>query len=475
MGSRWIQISPAGAGYKRPMADTDDFHYERAYLAFELRNFKLAESELKELLTRDPDHAYALALLAACMVNTGRAKEAETVAGDSLAHMPSYAYAHYVTACARQAQGKTIEAEISIEEALKLNPASPDYIVYLARLQPNHSKRALSLVRQALALAPEHLGVLNEYHRRLTELGMKHDAEAVAKQMLALYPNDANAHAQNAWVALDAPGKQGKALEHFQQALKLDPNQKSLVDGLRQAEHDVRSPLAKLLKRVPSLFIWRLAGVTMFLAAFLYSALGSKFQGPPMYLTIGLPLGFIFLYFFLSGLDWLYFYVSKLFRKREREEIVKLLGQKSLSIIGGILFGGILIYLDMQKKSGHLVFAWSLPKWLWDDWIKMHPAYGFVGPILFLLAASAAVAGPVYILSFHLTKKARTTQYFGAWLGFLWGLCMLGVFVMLAYMGPGIAVSLAIIAIMLVFYLITQNDQLRGIVKEIIRKDQTGL
>lgn len=472
IASAWI-CRPS-AGYKLPMPDTSDYHYDRAYLAFELHNYKLAESELKAQLAQDPGHPSALALLGACMVNTGRAKEAEKCAGDALVNMPDYAYAHYVMACARQAQGKTLEAEISIEEALKLSPDSPSYIVYLACLQPNHSKRALTLVKQALTLAPYHLGALKEYHRRLSDLGMKHDAEAVAVQMLALYPDDSTAHAQNAWMALEAPGKQDKALEHFQQALKLNPNQKELVDGLRQAEHDLRSPIAKLLKRVPRHFIWRLAAATMVLAVFFFAALGSKFSGPPMYLTIGLPLLFIFLYFLLWSIDWLYFYIGKLFRKHERDEFVTQVSQKSLAIAGGVALGGTLIYLDVQKKAGHPVFTWSLPHWLWDDWIKMHPVYGAMGPILFLLAVSVAVACPVYCLSFHIKKQPRTTQYFGAWLGFLWGLSMLGVFVIMAYTGPGIPVSLCIIVIMLVFYLISQNDRLRGIVKEIIRKDQTG-
>jgi len=89
-------------------------------------------------------------------------------------------------------------------------------------------------VRFDRALDPEHAGCLNLRAMAEVKLGRKAQAAATIEAALARDPENAGTHANRGWTYLEESDP-GRALEHFREALRLDPENEWAREGMVEA------------------------------------------------------------------------------------------------------------------------------------------------------------------------------------------------------------------------------------------------
>jgi len=209
---------------------------QRALLLFEQSRFDQAERELQQLLLDDPNHAIAHSLLARCLCRRKAFAEAtrEAEAGVHLA--PNSSFAHYMHALVLNDRDRLPDAENAIGEAIRLDPEDADYWALFANLQMQQKawSKALHSAEQGLAIDAEHVECNNRRAMALVKLGRKAEAGATIDATLARNPDDAFSHANQGWTLLEK-GDHAKALEHFREALRIQPEMEWARTGLVEA------------------------------------------------------------------------------------------------------------------------------------------------------------------------------------------------------------------------------------------------
>ncbi len=134
------------------------------------------------------------------------------------------------------AMRKYNEAEENLRQAISLDPADADYHAVLAavKLQRKNYQEALDLANHALELEPANLNALNIRSSALVKLDKKDEAFATIEGALRENPNNAHTHANYGWGQLEK-GSPKKALEHFREALKNDPDSPMAQAGMQEA------------------------------------------------------------------------------------------------------------------------------------------------------------------------------------------------------------------------------------------------
>jgi tetratricopeptide (TPR) repeat protein len=197
---------------------------DRALVLYQQSRFDLAERELRQTLAEDPDSPLAHALLSFCLSGRKRHDEAIGEAERAVALAPGLPLVHHALASALYHQDKLTEAESAIGEAIRLDPTEADYFALLAsiHLEQRRPDDARKAAEEGLAADPEHVGCANLRAMALVKLGRKHEAGATIEGALAKDPQNALTHANQGWTLLHQ-GDHRKALEHFREALRLDP------------------------------------------------------------------------------------------------------------------------------------------------------------------------------------------------------------------------------------------------------------
>ena len=196
----------------------------------------LAEREFRQALADDPGEAIGHAFLALCLSGRDRDTEALTEANEAVRLAPASPFVHSVRGRALLGLKRLGEAEASIREAIRLDPRDAAYRVLLgqAQMARERPKEALASADEALALDGQHLGARNLRAMALTQLGRKDEAAKTLGEALAEDPEDAFSHANQGWVALHASDPD-KALIHFYEALRLNPNMEWARLGIVEA------------------------------------------------------------------------------------------------------------------------------------------------------------------------------------------------------------------------------------------------
>ena len=209
---------------------------ERASLLLQQRRHDLAETELRRHLTAEPDDAHGHTLLALCLAALDRDREAIDEAREAIRLAPDLANAHYAHALALESVNKYGDAERAIGEAIRLDPEEADYYALLAQVHANRRRwrDALATADQGLAIDPEHSGCLNLRAHALVQLNRRDDAAETIGEALARDPEDPFTHANQGWARLHA-GDHAAALDHFREALRLDPRLEWAREGLVEA------------------------------------------------------------------------------------------------------------------------------------------------------------------------------------------------------------------------------------------------
>ncbi|MBI3969002.1 MAG: tetratricopeptide repeat protein [Chloroflexi bacterium] len=211
-------------------------HLQRALLLYQQSRLDLAEQELRQALVTDPDDPFAHSLLALCLTEAERFGEATDEAQRAVHLAPDFAFAHYALAQVLRSRRRFEEAVVAIREAIRLDPHDADHFTALATicLERGQWREALDAANEGLEIDPEHPGCLNCRAFALVKLGQRDDAAATMEGALASDPQSAVTHANQGWALLHQSDHR-RALEHFREALRLDPELDWAREGIVEA------------------------------------------------------------------------------------------------------------------------------------------------------------------------------------------------------------------------------------------------
>jgi tetratricopeptide (TPR) repeat protein len=197
---------------------------ERAWLLYERSRYEMAEKEVGLALAQAPDDPQAHALMALCLLQREQFGEATEHARRAVSSAPDMPFPHYVLARVWEARNHLDEAETAVREAVRLDPSEPNYHAFLGvlRLRRSDWDGALAAGEAALALDPEHVEAVNLRAQALRRTGARQSAHAELTEALRTEPDEAATHANLGWNYLEE-GDRAKAMEHFCEALRLDP------------------------------------------------------------------------------------------------------------------------------------------------------------------------------------------------------------------------------------------------------------
>jgi tetratricopeptide (TPR) repeat protein len=226
---------------------------ERGILLYRQSRHEMAEAQLRQSLTDQPDDAYAHALLALCLAHLEKFQDATVEAKEAIHLQPDSSFAHFAHARVLFDRNHLPEARAAIEEAIRLDAAEADYFSLLAAIHSQESRwrEALQAAEQGLQIDPEHVGCMNLRAMSMVKLGRKVEAGASIEAALAKHPESALTHANQGWTLLEK-GEPAKALEHFREALRLEPENEWARRGIVEALKARNIVYAVMLKY----FLW---------------------------------------------------------------------------------------------------------------------------------------------------------------------------------------------------------------------------
>ena len=198
----------------------------------------MAADVLRQGLLAAPEDARTHALLAMCLSEQEKLEEATEHASAAVHLAPDESYMHYVLSSVLAARRRWKEAQAAIEQAIELDPWDADNFAMLAHTEfaQERWRGALAAAEKGLAIDGEHAACVNLLAMAQVKLGNKAAAAATIDQALARRPDDPYTHANQGWTLLHS-GQPRKAMEHFREALRLNPEfewaQQGIVEALK--------------------------------------------------------------------------------------------------------------------------------------------------------------------------------------------------------------------------------------------------
>ena len=227
--------------------------FQRGVVLLGQGRFDLADREFRQELSLDPDNPLAHAFLALCLGRRDRDAEALREANEAVRIGPGLAFCHYVRGQSLHALGREDDAESAAIEAIRLDPVDADYPGLLASIAISRRRyaEAIAAAERGLALDPENLICANLRALALVQLGRKDEAVQALGSALADDPENALTHANQGWALLHQ-SDHVRALDHFREALRLDPDLEWARVGIVEALK-ARSPIYRQMLRF---FLW---------------------------------------------------------------------------------------------------------------------------------------------------------------------------------------------------------------------------
>ncbi len=199
-------------------------HVQRALLLLQQSRHEMAEQELRRALVDDPDDPIAHALLAICLLDGKAWQEATDEAQRAIHLAPDQPMPHYAMACVLRSRRRYAEAEMAIAEAIALDSFNSEYFALQAATYFDQGKwqAAKHAAEMGLSVDPEDVTCGNLRGMAMVKLGQKTDAFEALESALQHEPDNAYTHANLGWTKLER-GLPKEALNHFREALRLDP------------------------------------------------------------------------------------------------------------------------------------------------------------------------------------------------------------------------------------------------------------
>ena len=343
------------------MAETTQLAH--VYVLLDTKRYQDAETRLRELLAHTPNSARTHALLAYTLYLQDRDTDALHEAEVAIGQEPDNAFHHYIRALALLALARLNSAMKAIQEALRLEPDNARHHAVVSRIYARKKiwKKALAAAEEGLRFDPQNVQCTNLRGMALVNLGRRDEAHQAIATALARDPENALTHANQGWALLHN-GDHRQALEHFGEALRLNP----MLDWARQGIVEAlkaRNPVYRLMLRY---FLWmsRLSRQeqweTMAIVGGVWRALRIVARAVPVLYVIVLPIAL--LWFLFAVLTWTARPLFALFLRFDRlgrlalpkEEIVASNWVGACLLISG---GGT----ALAALLGLGTFLWQLP------------------------------------------------------------------------------------------------------------------
>ncbi len=229
-----------------------------------------AAESLRQSLSVDPEDPQAHALLSLCWIELKEQRRALEEAETAIGLAPDWSLPYYARACAFHNLGRKNQAEQAVKAALDLDPEDPQYYALLSAVcaSKRQGKKALEAAEKGLALDPEDMACTNARAAALILLGKGDEADLRMEAALHRDPEDAETHVHMGWSKLHQ-GKIDDAMEHFKEALALEPDMEYARAGLVEAMKGRN----KIYRVFLSLFLWMTRLDSRMIVVFLISTI----------------------------------------------------------------------------------------------------------------------------------------------------------------------------------------------------------
>lgn len=208
----------------------------RGLLLMQQGRLDQAAEEFRRALGEDPQDASAHGFLALCLCDLERFDDAEAAAEEAVRHGPDSDLGHYALGTIHLNRNRFDDAQRAAAEAIRIDPEDAHNRALLARVlfAQRRWADARAAAEQGLALDPTDVQCLNLRAMALQQLGLRDDARQVIEAALAHDPENEATHTNAGWAALH-DGDTRAALDHFREALRIDPTMDHAREGIVEA------------------------------------------------------------------------------------------------------------------------------------------------------------------------------------------------------------------------------------------------
>jgi tetratricopeptide (TPR) repeat protein len=184
-------------------------------------------------IASDPDNATLHSMMAAALERSGRYEEAIDAAEKVLALDPENVYAHWLRAECFWWTNRYVEREQALRDALAIDPLDFDCLVGLAAIAADRGREeeAYRVSGSAIGTYPARPFAWQCRAYVALKFGDWEEAERCARKALELSPANARLHA-TLGSALAGQKRAVEAIECFERALELDPNEQAAAVSL---------------------------------------------------------------------------------------------------------------------------------------------------------------------------------------------------------------------------------------------------
>ncbi|TGD83116.1 tetratricopeptide repeat protein [Hymenobacter wooponensis] len=215
-------------------AETDQWQ-EAAQHLLAVNRPEQAERLVRQHLAQHPRHAFAHVVLALTLFRQQRLLEADEAANSAIRLNPQESEAFYMLSLVQANADKAALAETNIREALRLSPINSKYLGTLAWIlnattRPTEAKAAAEM---GLRYDPAHVECLTQLAQAQELLQQWDPLLSTLHYLVSLRPQSSVAHQ---WLGQEALRREEytQAQAHYQEALRLDPTNSKVHQGLSQ-------------------------------------------------------------------------------------------------------------------------------------------------------------------------------------------------------------------------------------------------